>query len=519
MTPGEALLRLLGSANIASRSGVYRQYDQQVQANTVVGPGTGDAAVLLLREGHGGPATRRGIAACTDGNSRMTWLDPFVGGQLAVAEACRNVSCVGAEPIALTDCLNFGNPERPEVYYQLEECIKGMADACRALDVPVVSGNVSLYNESGSQAIYPTPVVGALGLLEDVSKHCGAGFRNEGDVVLLLGAASLDGDASTLAGSEALETLHGTVAGQPALDLDLEARVQRLTRDAIRRGLLSSAHDCSEGGLAVALAESCILGGIGATITARPEGRWDAALFGEAPSRILVSLDPSKTGALRRLATRHKVPVLRLGRTTADAHLRIARLVNAPPRGRVASLAPSPAADALGVATAGTNTPAPTLVIPTLNHAGRREPRGAEARGIVNPFALGACRRALPPPHGSALTAPPAPVIPAGGRNPEGQGAPVRAEGNRSMNGRRAGPPNYRPTTIHPTADTRRRGDSRIARPAAAGTSPSNTGSTYRPDTPNLRHSCGGRNPEGQCLGDTPPPPKDAAPTPPHTAS
>ena len=330
MTPGEALLRLLGSANIASRSGVYRQYDQQVQANTVVGPGTGDAAVLLLREGHGGPATRRGIAACTDGNSRMTWLDPFVGGQLAVAEACRNVSCVGAEPIALTDCLNFGNPERPEVYYQLEECIKGMADACRALGVPVVSGNVSLYNESGAQAIYPTPVVGALGLLEDVSKHCGAGFRNEGDVVLLLGAASLDGDASTLAGSEALETLHGAVAGQPALDLDLEARVQRLTRDAIRRGLLASAHDCSDGGLAVALAESCILGGIGATITARPEGRWDAALFGEAPSRILVSLDPSKTGALRRLATRHKVPVLRLGRTTADNRLRIARLVNVP---------------------------------------------------------------------------------------------------------------------------------------------------------------------------------------------
>ena len=258
----------------------------------------------------------------------MTWLDPFVGGQLAVAEACRNVSCVGAEPIALTDCLNFGNPERPEVYFQLEECIKGMAAACRALDVPVVSGNVSLYNESGAQAIYPTPVVGALGLLEDVSKHCGAGFRNEGDVVLLFGAASLDGDAATLAGSEALENLHGTVAGQPALDLDLEARVQRLTRDAIRRGLLSSAHDCSEGGLAVALAESCILGNIGATITARPEGRWDAALFGEAPSRILVSLDPTKTGALRRLATRHNVPVLRLGRTTGDNNLRIARLVN-----------------------------------------------------------------------------------------------------------------------------------------------------------------------------------------------
>ena len=326
-TPSEALLRLLGSANIASRSGVYRQYDQQVQANTVVAPGRGDAAVLVLRESHGGPATRRGIAAATDGNSRMTWLDPFVGGQLAVAEACRNVACVGAEPIALTDCLNFGNPERPEVYYQLEECIKGMADACRALGVPVVSGNVSLYNEGEKQAIYPTPVVGALGLLEDVSRHCGAGFRNEGDVILLLGAASLDGDASTLAGSEALEALHGMVAGQPAVDMDLEARVQRLCRDAVRRELLSSAHDCSDGGLAVALAESCVIGGIGATVTARPEGRWDAALFGEAPSRIVVSLDRSKTAPLRRMANRLGVPVLRLGRVGGD-RLRIGRQVN-----------------------------------------------------------------------------------------------------------------------------------------------------------------------------------------------
>ena len=327
--PGEALLRLLASANIASRSGVYRQYDQQVQANTVVAPGDADAAVLLLREGHGGPASGRGIAVATDGNSRMTSLDPYVGGQLAVAEACRNVSCVGAEPIALTDCLNFGNPERPEVYYQLEECIKGMADACRALGVPVVSGNVSLYNESGAQAIYPTPVVGALGLLEDVTRHCGVAFRNEGDTVLLLGAAAWNGDAASLAGSEALELLLGTVAGQPSLDLDLEARVQQLCREAIGRGLLASAHDCSEGGLAVALAESCILGGLGMTITARPTGRWDAALFGEAASRVVVSLDSGKLPALRRLATRLGVPALRLGRVGGD-RVRIGRLLDVP---------------------------------------------------------------------------------------------------------------------------------------------------------------------------------------------
>ena len=252
-----------------------------------------------------------------------------MGGQLAVAEACRNVSCVGAEPIALTDCLNFGNPERPEVYYQLEECIKGMADACRALGVPVVSGNVSLYNEGGNQAIRPTPVVGALGLLEDVTKRCGAGFRNEGDIIVLLGSDAWDGDAASLAGSEALEGLHGTVAGQPALDMDLEARVQRLCRDAIGAGLLASAHDCSDGGLAVALAESCILGGIGATLTARPEGRWDAALFGEAPSRIVVSVDPGRLPSLRRIAARHDVPVLRLGRVGGD-RLHAGRLLNVP---------------------------------------------------------------------------------------------------------------------------------------------------------------------------------------------
>ncbi len=329
MKPGEALLRLLASANIASRAGVYRQYDQQVQANTVQSPGGADAAVLLLREGHGGPHTGRGIAACTDGNSRMVWLDPYVGGQMAVAEACRNVSCVGAEPIALTDCLNFGNPERPEVYYQLEECIKGMADACRALGVPVVSGNVSLYNEGGNQAIRPTPVVGALGLLEDVTKRCGAGFRNEGDVIVLLGVGAWDGDAASLAGSEALEALHGMVAGQPALDMDLETRVQQVCREAIGAGLLASAHDCSDGGLAVALAESCILGGIGATLTARPVGRWDAALFGEGPSRIVVSVDPGRLPSLRRLAARHDVPALRLGRVGGD-RLHAGRLLNVP---------------------------------------------------------------------------------------------------------------------------------------------------------------------------------------------
>jgi phosphoribosylformylglycinamidine synthase len=329
ITPAQALLKLMGSANLASRAAVYRQYDQQVQANTVVPPGMGDAAVLLVRDGYGGSGTGKGIAVSTDGNSRMVYLDPYVGGQLVVAEACRNVSCVGAEPIALTDCLNFGNPERPEVYFQLEECIKGMADACRSFGVPVVSGNVSLYNENGDQAIQPTPVIGALGLLEDVTLHCDSAFRNAGDVVVLLGAAELTGDASSLAGSEALEVLHGTIAGQPHLDLGLEARVQKLCRAAIGQGLLTSAHDCSEGGLAVALAESCILGGQGISVTATPSGRWDAALFGEEASRILVSVHPDKLAALKRLAAADDVPLLRLGKIGGDA-FKIGKLVNLP---------------------------------------------------------------------------------------------------------------------------------------------------------------------------------------------
>ncbi len=312
LSPDEAFIQLLASPNIASRAGIYRQYDHQVQAATVVPPGRGDAAVLLLR------GTGRAIALATDGNGRITSLEPFVGGALAVAEACRNLSCVGAEPIAVTDCLNFGDPERPDVYYQLEQAIRGMAEACRALGVPVVSGNVSLFNESRGQSVYPTPVAGALGLLEDVTRHAGAGWTRDGDLVVLLGASEVRGDASDLAGSEALELLHGSVAGLPTLDLDLEVRVQRLCRTAVAGGIVASAHDCSEGGLAVALAESCILGGRGLEVEAKVGGRWDAALFGEAPSRIVVSLEVERWAALERLAVEHDVPMALLGRVGGD---------------------------------------------------------------------------------------------------------------------------------------------------------------------------------------------------------
>ena len=300
------LLRLLASPNIASKEWVYRQYDHQVQTNTVQGPG-GDAAVLRVK------GTQKGIALTTDGNSRYCYLDPFVGGAIAVAEACRNLACVGAEPLALTDCLNFGNPERPEVYYQLEECINGIVKACRAFDVPVISGNVSLYNETKGVAVWPTPVIGALGLLEDISKRCDAAFKDEGDIVMLLGASGVEGDAASLAGSEYLELVHEQVGGVPAIDLDLEVRVQRLCRQAIQHGLLKSAHDCAEGGLAVALAESCIQGWTGFWGTFDAGGRWDAALFGEAQSRIIVSAAPGQLARLRQMADEHSVPVVELG--------------------------------------------------------------------------------------------------------------------------------------------------------------------------------------------------------------
>jgi len=305
---GEAdaiLLRLLASPSIASKEWVYRQYDHQVQTNTVTPPGS-DAAVLRVK------GTKKGIALATDGNGRLCYLDPYIGGAIAVAEAARNVVCTGARPIALTDCLNFGNPERPEIYYQLRECIRGMARACRVLATPVVSGNVSLYNETRGEAVYPTPVVGMLGLIEDIDKRCSSGFKGKGDLVFLLG----DGrpDIFTLAGSEYLEAARGIVAGRPRIDLQLEKRVQQCCLSAIREGIVRSAHDCSEGGLAVALAECSIIGGIGFD-GALPdeETRADAALFGEAPSRIVLSAMPSNVKKLEELTQRYGVPLKRLG--------------------------------------------------------------------------------------------------------------------------------------------------------------------------------------------------------------
>ena len=330
-SPSDVLLRLLASPNIASKEWVYRQYDHQVQTSTVAAPG-GDAAVLRVR------GTSKGIALSTDGNGRLCYLDPYIGGMIAVAEACRNVSCTGAEPIALTDCLNFGNPEKPETYYQLEQCILGMAEACRALDVPVISGNVSLYNETQGEGIYPTPIIGCLGLLEDVRANVGMGFQNEGDVIVLLGASEAAAGSASLAGSEYLEVIHGLVAGHPELDIESEAALQRACRRLVIEGIIKSAHDCSEGGLAVALAESCIAGGLGAecgadtalgTALGNAESRWDAILFGEAQSRIVVSLPVESQSTFESICAEEGVDWCKLG-SVIDSRLAIAGVLDMP---------------------------------------------------------------------------------------------------------------------------------------------------------------------------------------------
>jgi phosphoribosylformylglycinamidine synthase II len=309
--PGATLLRLLASPNIASRRGIFRRYDHMVGDATIVGPG-GDAAMLRVK------GTKLGIAMTTDCNSRYCHLDPHLGAQLAVAEAARNIVATGARPLAVTDCLNFANPDRPEVYWELEEAIAGLASACRALEVPVVSGNVSLYNDSnGTSAIYPTPVVGMVGVIDDYEKRLGAGLRAEGDFVLLIGSSHND-----LGGSEYLKVEHGHVAGRPpGLDLSREKAVNRLMLSASQSGHLHSAHDCAEGGMLVALAECCLLGGIGVRCPAvRPEPplRLDAAFFGESPSRYIVSVPSRAMPEVQSLARRHNVELSLLGLAGGD---------------------------------------------------------------------------------------------------------------------------------------------------------------------------------------------------------
>jgi phosphoribosylformylglycinamidine synthase len=300
----QVLVELLGTPTIASKRWVYRQYDHQVQNNTVLLPGGADAAVVRLRPVDPllpAQQATRGVAATVDCNARYVYLDPYEGAKATVAEAARNLSCVGAEPIAVTDNLNFGSPEKTISYWQLSEACRGLAEGCRAMHTPVTGGNVSLYNETldGSgkpQPIYPTPVVGMVGLIPDLSKICGQGWQQEGDRIYLLGIPL--GAASplvTLGGSEYLAALHQTVAGlPPRIDFALENAVQATCRHGIRQGWVRSAHDCAEGGVAITLAEACISGQRGAQVTIpHIADRWDILLFSEGGARIVVSVDPA----------------------------------------------------------------------------------------------------------------------------------------------------------------------------------------------------------------------------------
>jgi phosphoribosylformylglycinamidine synthase len=287
------LLRLLASPEIASKRIVWRQYDHQVGTNTVVPPGS-DAAVVRIK------GTTKALAISTDGNAAYTYLDPYMGGAIAVAEAARNVACTGAKPIALTNCLNFGNPEKPDVYYQLKEAIRGMADAARALEIPVISGNVSLYNENEGEAIWPTPVVGCVGLIEDVDRVVPMGFQCEGDVALLVTAPAAMPASAAFAGSTSVQLAHHVVAGHPRLDLHAALRLQEFLCAASAADLLSSAHDVGPGGLAVALAESCV--GAGHGLAAAPLGPTGVdQSFGETQSTVVVS------GSARRIESEIKV--------------------------------------------------------------------------------------------------------------------------------------------------------------------------------------------------------------------
>jgi len=302
---GAALKQLLASPNLASREWIYRQYDQYVRTNTVVGPGA-DAAVIRIK------GTAKGLALTVDGNSRYCYLDPYVGGVVAVAEAARNLACVGARPIGLTDCLNFGSPENPGVMWQFAQVIQGMRDACTALDVPVVSGNVSFYNETDGTPIYPTPTIGMVGLIDKVERTVTPWFKSAGDMVVLLGRTREE-----LGGSEYLKWVHGLTRGTPPwIDLKLEQAVHLACLEAIDRELLSSAHDVSDGGLAVALAECCVghpERPLGVRIETHEMIRGDASLFSESQSRIVVSLQEQNIDRLKEIAARRGVPMQVIG--------------------------------------------------------------------------------------------------------------------------------------------------------------------------------------------------------------
>jgi phosphoribosylformylglycinamidine synthase len=302
--PLDALRRLLASPNIASKRWVYEQYDSMVRTNNMILSGS-DAAVVLIKQ------SEKALAVKTDCNGRYVYLNPRIGGMIAVAEAARNVTCTGATPLAITNCLNFGNPYKPEVYWQFAEAVEGIGEACRFFDTPVTGGNVSFYNESPDASVYPTPVIGMLGIIEDLDMVTQSGFQEEGDIILLLGET-----VGHLGGSEYLSVIHGIVSGDaPALNLTREQMVQTACRELIREGVIRSAHDCSDGGLGVALAECCIVGTnpVGAQIKLLGKLRTEEELFGEDQSRIVITVRPEDVDAVIKVSFGYSVPVQKLG--------------------------------------------------------------------------------------------------------------------------------------------------------------------------------------------------------------
>ncbi|MEQ6359415.1 phosphoribosylformylglycinamidine synthase subunit PurL [Thermoanaerobacter thermohydrosulfuricus] len=298
----KALKDVISSLNIASKEWIYSQYDYMVRTDTVITPGM-DAAVVRIK------GTKKAVALTTDCNGRYCYLDPYIGSQIAVAEAARNLCMVGAKPIGVTDCLNFGNPEKKEIYWQLKNSIFGIAKACETLQIPVVSGNVSLYNENEEGAIYPTPVIGMAGLIEDVSKICTMDFKKERDVIIILGE-----NKGEIGGSEYLKVCFGMVKGQPPqIDLEEEKRLQELVLKLIDKGLINSSHDISEGGFAAALVESAISGKKGAKISLQTSLREDIELFSESQPRALITVSPEKVEEVLKIAYEYQVPAQKVG--------------------------------------------------------------------------------------------------------------------------------------------------------------------------------------------------------------
>ncbi|CAG1770513.1 partial phosphoribosylformylglycinamidine synthase, partial [uncultured bacterium] len=307
----QTMLQVFSSPNIVSKRWVYEQYDSMVRTNTIVGPGC-DSAVVMIKD------TNKALAMKTDCNGRYVYLNPRRGAQIAVAESARNVVCSGGEPLAITNCLNFGNPYKPEIYWQFSEAVKGMGEACSVFETPVTGGNVSFYNESPDAAVYPTPVIGMVGLIEDLNHITTSYFKGDGDIIMQLGE-----DHGEIGGSEYLKRVHDTVSGDaPVLDLENERRLHQLLLKAIREGIINSAHDCSDGGVFVTIAESCIINRekkVGAKVTVPVKNRVDVAMFSESQSRIIISLNPENKYRLEAMAGEFGINCLTLGVTGGDA--------------------------------------------------------------------------------------------------------------------------------------------------------------------------------------------------------